>query len=76
MKIAREIVRTMIYHRLLTEPAFANENIEINDAVDVIERHLKPVIEALQAGIKCALLVDHEAAEHLIRQTISLFEEA
>ena len=41
----------------------------------IIAAKLGPVREALQAGIKCALLVGHEAAEHLIRQALAMFEE-
>ena len=42
---------------------------------NIVAAKLEPVKEVLQAGIKCALLVEHEAAEHSIRQAIALFEE-
>jgi len=69
MKIAREIAR---------KAAEYNGIVGLGEYVlglePIIAAKLEPVREALQAGIKCALLVEHEAAEHLIRQSLVLFE--
>ena len=43
MKIAKEIVMTMIHHRLLPEFALIGDNIEINDAVNIIVGKLSPI---------------------------------
>ena len=48
MKIAKEIVATMIHHRLLPEFALASDNIEVNDALNIITAKLEPIREALK----------------------------
>jgi len=83
MKIASEIADTL-FKLMAPEPTTATADptripkmaIHAGSMAEVIAAKLGPVKKALQAGMKCALLVEHEAAEHLIRQSIDLFEEA
>ena len=57
MKIARAIVMEMIHHRLLPEHAFGSDNIEINDAVNVINAKLKPSRDALGRARKSSMRI-------------------
>jgi len=74
MKIAKEIVMTMIHHRLLPEFRFGDDNIEVTDALNIITEKLKPIHEALNA-IEYLVITDDIALSY-VRPSLALFEEA